>query len=1062
METQLNSKARLMIVDDDVLIAESNKFFLKRAGYNIVSVALNPHQAIADAKEKTPELILMDINLASDIDGIAAAEEIQKFADIPIIFLTAYSDPATFERAKKIGPFGYMIKPYDNKELLVTIETSINKHLFEKRIKEQELLFRTIANFAFEWEFWLLPDMQFKYCSPSCKRITGFESEEFMKNPKLLLEIVHPDDRKKYSQFVEEFSKPHKYNETVKDFQFRIIDKEGSVKHLSHSCISIFDDKNNYLGRRITNIDITERKRAEESLRDSEKNYREIFNSTSEAIFIHDADTFQIVDVNDSMLSMYGYDSKEDYLSNPDNTFSVPDPLYNKETAFEKLRNTIEEGPQSFEWLAFKKNGEPFWAEVSLKLTEIGGKRKILAVVRNTDDKKKALESVNAVNERWQSLFNNSPDAIAVYKAVDEGKDFIFTDFNMTAQKTENLSRDLVIGKRISELFPGAEGLGFLEIFRKVWQTGETEYIKASYYKDSRIEGWRENIIYKLSTNEIVAIYNDVTEKMTVEIKIRQSEQKFRSLFENAPDPIILLTLDGNIVDANPAASKILGYESSELKNMKMLDLNTEEFKPKVNERLATLHKEGKLFFGTSHYSKQGTILHFEINSTLLEFEGEKRILSVYRDITARMKTEAELRESQEHFRLIYNLSPHAIAITEIETGRFVEINEAYQNILSYRRDEIIGKTSLELNIWINPNDRILLTEPLRRGELVNNIELDFRTKDNRVIDCLVSVRIIQINNRSYMLSIVNDITKLREAERKINESQEIFRSVVETANEGIWMLDENNITTFVNPALEQMLGYPAAEMMGKSIKDFLVGEDLKDFYNRLAQRKEGKREILERRYHHKNGSIIYASVSASPIFDKEKKYIGTFAMITDITEIRRFHEALRLNAEQFELLTSTSLDGYWKVDLHGNIIDVNEAYCRMTGYGKDEILNMRIMDLEANEKAEETERRIEKLLNDKYDKFETKHRCKDGMIIEVEVSTVHAKNLGVILAFINDITERKKYEAELIHQMEEINRFNKLMIGREEKMVQLKEEINHLLSELGRPKKYEQKENNI
>ena len=141
MDKPLNSKANILLVDDDVLIAESNKFILRKAGYNIAGIATEGLQAVKLAKEKQPDLILMDVNLGSSMDGITAAEEIQKFADIPFIFLTAYSDPATIERAKKVGPFGYFIKPFDNRELLVSIETSLYKHSFDKKIKEQELLF---------------------------------------------------------------------------------------------------------------------------------------------------------------------------------------------------------------------------------------------------------------------------------------------------------------------------------------------------------------------------------------------------------------------------------------------------------------------------------------------------------------------------------------------------------------------------------------------------------------------------------------------------------------------------------------------------------------------------------------------------------------------------------------------------------------------------------------------------------------------------------------------------------------------------------------------------------
>ena len=109
MENLHESKANILIVDDDILIAESAKFQIKKANYKVAGIAVNAQEAINLAKEKCPDLILMDINLGSSEDGITAAEKIQKFSDIPFIFVTAYSDKATIERAKKIGPFGYLM-----------------------------------------------------------------------------------------------------------------------------------------------------------------------------------------------------------------------------------------------------------------------------------------------------------------------------------------------------------------------------------------------------------------------------------------------------------------------------------------------------------------------------------------------------------------------------------------------------------------------------------------------------------------------------------------------------------------------------------------------------------------------------------------------------------------------------------------------------------------------------------------------------------------------------------------------------------------------------------------
>ncbi|MHB9041055.1 MAG: PAS domain S-box protein, partial [Melioribacteraceae bacterium] len=899
----------ILLVDDDVLIAESNKFILKKAGYNIAGIATEGLQAIKLAKEKQPDLILMDVNLGNSMDGITAAEEIQKFADIPFIFLTAYSDNATIERAKKVGPFGYLIKPFDNRELVVAIETSLYKHSFDKKIKEQELLFRTVANFAYEWEFWLQPDLQFKYCSPSCQRLTGYKPEDFTSNPKLLFDIVHPDDKDAFEKHIQN-SYNEKKDEIVADFQFRIIDKYGIVKFVSHTCSSIFDDKKNYLGRRGTNVDITQRKLTELVLLESEERNRAItetandsiitidtygkilsWNKSSEKIFGYETlemvgrDLFAIipdkhkadhqktfghlikggvakligqtveltglrkngsefpieislsswesnsqkyytaiirditerklaeeqikeanlglqlaieggelgtfdaditngkVKVNDRYLTMLGYSpgaiemTKEFWMNlihhedlpgvldlsnkiesgeiremeieyrikhksgnwiwifdkakgfNYDNkgkptrsagthrditsskqaeealikseeryrhiSAAVSDYVFSSQVdksgklilnwvagAFEKITGyTFEEYTSCGGWRArihpedigvddrdmeklrsnqpvitelrtLKKDGSVLWVGVYANPVMSSDGKELIGIngaVRDITERKLAEEVIQKNKERWQSLFNNSPNAIAVYQVVDDGNDFLFTDFNLTAQTTENLTRDEVIGKRISQLFPGAEGLGFLDIFRKVWQTGKTEYIKSSFYKDNRIEGWRENIIYKLNTGEIVAIYNDVTERMEAEIALRTSEEKFRSIFENHSAIKLLIDPDtGNIVDANQAAANYYGWTREELKQMNITRLNSLSLEDAINV-MEQIKVNSKNHFELQHRLKDGSIRDMEVFSSKVEIGGKIYLHAINHDITDRIIAEKKLKEYQNH-----------------------------------------------------------------------------------------------------------------------------------------------------------------------------------------------------------------------------------------------------------------------------------------------------------------------------------------------------------------------------------------------------------------------------
>ena len=129
---------KIMVVEDEALVARDLQRRLERAGYTVPATAASGDEAVQKAAEHQPDLILMDIRLRGRMDGIEAAKRIQKAQAVPVVFLTAFADDATVERAKATGPFGYIVKPFKEKELRITIEMALYKHVIEKKLKESE------------------------------------------------------------------------------------------------------------------------------------------------------------------------------------------------------------------------------------------------------------------------------------------------------------------------------------------------------------------------------------------------------------------------------------------------------------------------------------------------------------------------------------------------------------------------------------------------------------------------------------------------------------------------------------------------------------------------------------------------------------------------------------------------------------------------------------------------------------------------------------------------------------------------------------------------------------
>jgi PAS domain S-box-containing protein len=136
--------------------------------------------------------------------------------------------------------------------------------------------------------------------------------------------------------------------------------------------------------------------------------------------------------------------------------------------------------------------------------------------------RKQVEEALKESEERFRELFNRMSSGVAIYRAVDNGSDFEFVDFNAASERIERVNKAEIIGKRVTEAFPGVEEFGLLDVFRRVWQTGIPEHYPISRYEDNRILGWRENFVYRLSSGEVVAVYDDVTERKRAEEEIRK------------------------------------------------------------------------------------------------------------------------------------------------------------------------------------------------------------------------------------------------------------------------------------------------------------------------------------------------------------------------------------------------------------------------------------------------------------------------------------------------------------------------------------------------------------
>jgi len=263
------------------------------------------------------------------------------------------------------------------------------------------------------------------------------------------------------------------------------------------------------------------------------------------------------------------------------------------------------------------------------------------------------------------------------------------------------------------------------------------------------------------------------------------------------------------------------------------------------------------------------------------------------------------------------------------------------------------------------------------------------------------------------------------------DDKQPLFDSIselntllFEVINDGVIIVNTQGTVIECNPAFHQRLGYEKDEVIGKSVQQLDPPEFAAKVPQRMREILQNGRAVFETAHYRKDGSVMPIEISARMV--KVEGEALSLCIVRDISERKKMHAALDEKERMYSTLLKTSADGFWQADSQGKLIEVNEAYIKRSGYNREELLNMRIPDLEANESPEETKRHIEKIIRTGHDRFETWHRTRHGELWPVEIATTYLPgNGGMFFVFCTDISERKKAQEEIAAQQKELSKLS-------------------------------------
>ena len=613
--------------------------------------------------------------------------------------------------------------------------------------------------------------------------------------------------------------------------------------------------------------------------------------------------------------------------------------------------------------------------------------------------------------ENYKVLFEKSPLPLWIY----DRENFRILEVNDAAISLYGYSHEEFLQMDVLGIRPKEDIEKFLADNRNVTpelrEAGIWTHLKKN--KEAiEVLIFSKDIFYKGRQGRLVLLM-DISEKIKIENELIKSEEKYRSLIEQASDGIILYSFDGTIHSFNKAAYSQTGYSREEFETLNLKDLFFEKgiTQNRLNNNKVSSDQTTTLYRKLKR--KDGSILLVELNARMLP---DGKIVAIVRDITEREKTEAALKESEEKFSKAFHSNVLGFAIYDADF-RIIDINDVYAGMLESSKEELLGKSSDDAGLIskIHPGQRQAISDQieqiLSKEKQLHNFEINIETGKGEPASVLLSVEYMELSNKIYWLVSAIDITVIKKAEVLVQERELKYRSLIEQASDGIIITDLQGNMLEVNQSIARMGGYDIEEMQGKHVSEFIPQEDIEANPFRFDELLQGGSLLHERRYLKKDGTAIDIEVNS-----KLTNLNTLIGFIRDISERKLAEEAIKISEEKYRTLVDQASDGIFIADKAGKFLVVNSSGYTMSQYSPDEMGNLSIYDLVLPDDIKKNPFHFSEMMNNKVARAERRMVRKDGTLLDVEVTAKFISG-DRFLAFVRDITERKKNEDILRYQ---------------------------------------------
>jgi len=504
---------------------------------------------------------------------------------------------------------------------------------------------------------------------------------------------------------------------------------------------------------------------------------------------------------------------------------------------------------------------------------------------------------------------------------------------------------------------------------------------------------------------------------------IRFNDQ-FKFIFDFVPEAISFHELPSHkTIAVNRAFIDYSGFSEEEIAGKTGVELNlwyNEEERLKYREILAK--KKIITNYEAQFVNNYGHVFYGLISSKIVELSQKRYLLVVIRNIDQIKKAQEDIKESERKFKMLFNSVPENLSINRISDNKFVEVNDYFVKNSGYSRDEIIGKTGFELNMWANIEEREEFQKQVKEVGGVIDFRYLFQHKDGHVLHAIISATTITLNDEPHLFVVTKNINDLIITKNALKSSEEKFKMIFQSSPDAININRyEDAVFVDVNDSFLRETGYKRDELIGKPISDFVFWkneDDLAEFIRQLND--VGSVHNMETKYITRHGEVVNSLVSASISIINGEPHIVTITR--NINELKQVQQVLKQSENRFRTIVEKSHAAIFIIDNDYRLVYTNPRSSELFGYSKNELQNKDIrsiihpdsMSLVLNNYVRRQQ------MKEVSEQYEFQIVTKDGQIRDVEIrSSVYIDIQGNIrtIAQLLDITDIKKANAEALEQ---------------------------------------------